>query len=495
MQKVRELMGTSGALPLGEKDLAWLQMLLSEWQVIADMGSADLVLWLPTEEGRFVAAGLARSATASTLHVDDVIGLYAPAAQAKILERAYREGEIVEADSVRWAGLYSSSISYVPVVRDGKVLAVISREANMSAAPRQAGTKGWATAAADVMLEMVSEGTFPDADSPTSSAHGVPRVIDGAILLDPEGKVVDISPNANSLMRRLGVSSNLVGSSLIEATTEAMVRGERIEETMAVVLAGKAPWRVDVTSRGVTVAMRAIPLLRAGERAGAVILTRDVTDMRRHEQELMTKDATIREIHHRVKNNLQTVSALLRMQERRSTSKKVREALQDAGRRVQSIATVHDSLAQNVNEVVDFDEVAPRILNMAAQVATATSPVRLDVSGNFGVLGAEQASALATVLAELISNAAQHGTPRKGGTVSVRATRSEDELKIVVEDQGKGGEDGKDEDFQQLSRGLGTQIVQAMVAGELGGSITWSGNRFGGTVADLRFNPQSAGRA
>ncbi len=494
MQSVKELMESSGALPLDSSDLEWLQMLLTEWQVIADLGSADLVLWLPTEEGRFVAAGLARSATASTLHVDDVIGLYAPAAQAKILERAYHEGEIVEADSVRWAGLYSSSISYVPVVRNKKVLAVISCEANMSAAPRQAGTKGWAAAAADVLLQMVAEGSFPDADSPTSIAHGVPRVIDGVILLNAEGRVLEISPNANSLMRRLGVSQNLVGASLIEATTDAMVRGEEIEETMAVVLAGRAPWRVDVTSRGATVAVRAIPLWRGGERAGAVVLTRDVTDMRRHEQQLMTKDATIREIHHRVKNNLQTVSALLRMQERRSGSKKVKEALQDAGRRVQSIATVHDSLAQNVSEVVDFDEVAPKILNMAAQVATATAPVRLDVTGTFGLLGAEQASALATVLAELISNAAQHGTPGAGGTIWVRATRTDQELKVVVEDQGSGEDDVPREDYADLSRGLGTQIVKAMVSGELGGSIAWSGKKCGGTIADLRFTPQVPGR-
>ena len=65
--------------------------------------------------------------------------------------------------------------------------------------------------------------------------------------------------------------------------------------------------------------MRAIPLTEAGQRFGAMLLLRDVCELRRREQELLTKDATIREIHHRVKNNLQTVAALLRLQARRVT--------------------------------------------------------------------------------------------------------------------------------------------------------------------------------
>ena len=80
---------------------------------------------------------------------------------------------------------------------------------------------------------------------------------------------------------------------------------------------GRAPWRTEVASRGASVSMRAIPLVEGGRRIGAILLLRDVSELRRRERELLTKDATIREIHHRVKNNLQTVAALLRLQSRR----------------------------------------------------------------------------------------------------------------------------------------------------------------------------------
>ena len=75
---------------------------------------------------------------------------------------------------------------------------------------------------------------------------------------------------------------------------------------------------------------------------------------------LLSKDATIREIHHRVKNNLQTVSALLRLQSRRMTTDEARQGLEQAMRRVATIATVHEALSQGLTQNVDFDELIER---------------------------------------------------------------------------------------------------------------------------------------
>src|SRR5207248_11474166 len=99
-------------------------------------------------------------------------------------------------------------------------------------------------------------------------------------------------------------------------------------------------------------------------RTGALVLVRDVTELRHRERELITTDATIREIHHRVKNNLQTVAALLRLQARRMDSVQGREALNEAVRRVGSIAIVHETLSQNLDERVEFDDIADRVLAM-----------------------------------------------------------------------------------------------------------------------------------
>ena len=137
-------------------------------------------------------------------------------------------------------------------------------------------------------------------------------------------------------------------------------------------------------NQNATLAMRVIPLVPDGVHTGAMVLIRDVTDLRHRERELLSREATIREIHHRVKNNLQTVAALLRMQARRTDSPVAADALREAERRIGSIAVVHELLSQALDEQADFDIVLDRLLMMVGDVAATTrrsSPVGSAASG------------------------------------------------------------------------------------------------------------------
>ena len=149
------------------------------------------------------------------------------------------------------------------------------------------------------------------------------------------------------------------------------------EETLSAVLGGTSPRDTEIGTEDTTLILRAIPLRPTGEHIGALVLLRDVTDLRRRDRELVTKDATIREIHHRVKNNLQTVAALLRLQARRIDVPEGREALEEAVRRVGSIAIVHETLSQAFDEFVDFDDVADRLRVMVAEVSSRGATVSL----------------------------------------------------------------------------------------------------------------------
>ena len=182
-----------------------------------------------------------------------------------------------------------------------------------------------------------------------------------------------------------------------------------------VVAAGRAPRAAEVDGNGSVVQLRAIPLIVGGTRTGALILVRDVTELRHRERELMTKDATIREIHHRVKNNLQTVAALLRLQARRLQAPEARAALDEAVRRVGSIAVVHETLSHAPDEVVDFDDIADRVAMMAGEVSAPEVRVIPKITGSFGLLPAAVATPLAMVLTELLQNALQHGFPARRG--------------------------------------------------------------------------------
>ena len=207
--------------------------------------------------------------------------------------------------------------------------------------------------------------------------------------------------------------------------------------------------------------VRVLPLLDGAERVGAIVLCRDVSDLRSKERQLVTKDATIREIHHRVKNNLQTVAALLRMQARRIESAEARVALTDAVSRVASIAIVHETLSQAFDEIVEFDKVVDGLLRMVVDVAASWGGVSARRQGSFGLVSADTATGLAMVITELCQNAVEHGLADVPGHVLVVPTRVDGRLRVEISDDGLGLP--PDFDWRQ-SRSLGLSIVNTLVA-------------------------------
>jgi two-component sensor histidine kinase len=217
------------------------------------------------------------------------------------------------------------------------------------------------------------------------------------------------------------------------------------------------------------------------------VLLRDVTDLRRRDRDLVTKDATIREIHHRVKNNLQTVAALLRLQARRMTVPEAQAALQEAVRRVGSIALVHETLSQSLDETVDFDEIVDRLRVMVADVSSTGATVTSSRVGDFGVLPGELATPLAMVLTELLQNATEHAFEGGPGHVELTVRRDPgpagEQLRIRVCDDGRGLPEGFD---LARSDSLGLSIVRTLVESELGGSISLGRAESGGASFEVR---------
>jgi two-component sensor histidine kinase len=227
---------------------------------------------------------------------------------------------------------------------------------------------------------------------------------------------------------------------------------------------------MDVEGASATMLVRALPLQAPGGEAGALVLVRDVTDVRRRDRALLTKDATIREIHHRVKNNLQTVAALLRLQARRMTEPAARAALEESVRRVASIAVVHETLAGSRDDVVDVDDVLDRVLPMLGDLTSVGPAARTRRTGTFGELPAAAATPLVLAVTELLHNAAEHAFPDgEPGSIELVAERDGNDLVVRVRDDGRGLPEGFE---PAVSDGLGLQIVRTLVTGELGGVLS-----------------------
>ncbi len=466
----------------------WLHLLVGDWQFISDLAFADLVLWLPTEDGNFVCLAHCRPSTGATVHFEDIVGTMAPDNVRSQLEKALVDEQIQRAREPRWFGTFAVREEAVPVNCNGHTIAVVARQTNLGSGRTPSRIEVNYVESADDLMNMISQGDFPSPNATTGSRRGAPRVGDGLLRLNAEGEVLYASPNALSCFHRLGVLGPLVGQSLVEVTADLIEHQVPVDESMPLVMMGRAPWRTDIESRGVCLSVRAVPLYENHERIGAVLMCRDASELRRRERELITKDATIREIHHRVKNNLQTVSALLRLQARRMTVPEARAALEEAMRRVSTIALVHDSLSQNLDEEVEFDEMVGRALRLAADVASAGISVRTIQRGSFGLIPAKEATPLALVLTELVTNAVEHGlSATGGGTVEIRAEREGKQVRAWVLDNGAGlGESGAP------STGLGTSIVRTLVQNELQGTIEWSDRPEGGTSVAISLSLHAA---
>jgi two-component sensor histidine kinase len=504
---------------LGPADIDHLHRLAGDWQLLSDLSFADLLLWVPvtvpTAQARaFLCVAQVRPTTAPTAYQDDQVGRIVGGPEVAHLDIAFAQGRIWREGDPVWYGDTPARHEAIPVrlrgaEEHGDVIAVIGRDTNLSTARTPSQLELNYLTTADDLAQMVADGTFPPPRHPGETTSA-PRVGDGLIRLDAGGKVTYASPNAQSAYRRLGFNAHLVGEEL--AALSGRLAADPLEGTdvvarMLAALRGESPPRQEVEARGATVLMRALPLMPAGVPIGALVLVRDVTEVRRRDRALMTKDATIREIHHRVKNNLQTVAALLRLQARRVNIPEARNALEESVRRVASIALVHETLSMSSDEAVEFDGIVDRVATAAMEVASTEISVKMRREGSFGVLPAEIATSLVMVLNELLINAVEHGFPATGedelppaepqpalgadgsmtppapaGEVVVSAHRFRKQLHVTVADNGQGLPEG----FRADASGrLGLQIVRALATGELRGSIELRNRAGGGTEAVL----------
>ena len=466
-----------------------LQRVVAEWQLLADMSFADFLLWIPLDAvaGRFLCVAQARPTTAPTAHPEDKVAAVASGEENPQLRRAVVEGRICREEDPRWHLEVPVRSETIPVRHAGKVIAVLSRDTNL-AMPRVPSPLEIAyLGSASDLCQMVADGTFP----PRASVVGAdtsPRAGDGLIRLDTLGLVAYASPNALSAYHRMGHASDLVGVSLAHATRELVhdpFDAAEVAARIAAALDGRHSQRMEVRARGAVMLVRALPLRPRGDAAGALVLVRDVTDLRRRDMALLSKDATIREIHHRVKNNLQTVAALLNLQARRTAIPEARRALAESVRRVNSIALVHEALSVSVAERVDLDELVDKVLPAIGDGATAESRAKVRREGSFGELPAALATPLVLVLTELVHNALAHAfDPGRAGEVVVSARRIAGALDVVVADDGRGLPPGFD---VESANGLGLQIVRTLVDSELDSALQLQAREGGGTEALIRL--------
>ncbi|MGP0031110.1 MAG: sensor histidine kinase [Acidimicrobiales bacterium] len=460
--------------------LEHLQRLMGSWSVLADLSFSDLLLLVPVtgEQARrdgdpeLVVMGQMRPNNRPTLVEQDLVGQTVNESQWDLVAQSLHTGEIVRGTIHHPIVGERVPVENVPVRYEGRVIGVMLR---VSLAPLKGPTSIYERTYLDVferLADMVAQSAFPFPEEDVGTEEA-PRVGDGVVVVDADGRVEFASPNAMNAFHRMGVYAPPEGRRFGDIDID--------ESAIEWALATGRPVVEEVERRpDVMVLVHCIPLLSHDVVTGAMILLRDVTDVRRLDRLLLSKDAAIREVHHRVKNNLQTCSSLLSLQARRVDERAARIALHEAERRVRSIALVHEILSRDPTEQVPFAEIVVSLVQMAEDSVVSAQPIEISTEGDLGDVAADVATPLAVTVAELLQNAVEHGFDPEGaneedggpaglvGHVKVTMTHTGSELMVAVQDDGAGLPEGFD---IECTTSLGLSIVRDLVVSQLEGHI------------------------
>ena len=487
MLQLEKLLGARTTITIDQAER--LRALVANWQLLSDLSFADLILWVPIRKDitmwptGHIAIGHIRPTTTSTVYINDVIGDEVLWGSKAIIDEALSGDEIIRASDPETIGEMLVKSESIPVTFEGQVIAVISSHRNVEHSRGSGKLESNYRDLANHLYEMVAEGNFPYKDS-GSLFEPVPRVGDGLIRLDANSAISYASPNAKSAFSRMGWRGDLEGKNLGEIAEQVVTASlNPHEEGVRSRLNGKLLQRVEIDNQGATIDLLVLPLIVGTDKIGAIVLLQNVTELRRRDRELVTKDATIREIHHRVKNNLQTVSALLRLQSRRIEDPAAAAALDEAVRRIASIALVHETLSNSSETTVAFDEVLTSLVTHSLELSPRMGELYIERIGEIGLLESRVATPLSLVVTELIHNALEHGLAESGTHLKIEVQRYSNEGLVTISDDGV----GLPADFDLMtSSNLGLQIVRTLTENELQGELKLESTNKG-TQAKLRF--------
>ena len=467
---------------LSEGAVAHLHRLVAAWSLLADLSFSDMFLVAPDGRHDFVVLAQVRPNNRATMIVDDLVGTTQTASHWPLISQSFASRN-VEKGVVHIDGVDEELPNWIiPVGYDGEMIAALVRV--------QGPLRGPASAYESVYLDifdrfcvMVGDATFPYREADVAGP-GFPRVGDGIILIDERGLVEFATPNATNALHRLGLYVTTEGRSLKELGLHVRELERAREYGM--------PRREDVARGDVAIDFLCAPLLEGRGVTGVMVILRDVSELKRLDRQITSKDAAIREVHHRVKNNLQTVSSLLRIQSRRSENPEVRTALLEAERRIRSIAVVHEVLSREPGDVVNFGEIIPSLVTLGEESEFGNHQLEIFVDGDLGSLPTDIATPLAIVVAELLMNAAEHAfvgwAPDELGVITLTLRSSQGHHIAEIRDNGN----GLAPNFSfEVSNTLGLSIVRDLVRNQLRGTIVMTNCIDGpGTVVTVRV-PQN----
>lgn len=293
---------------------------------------------------------------------------------------------------------------------------------------------------------------------------------DAIVIFDENGISLYANFNAEELYKKLGYKDKIVGMKfdnlvLNEANFEFIVNTRKATEFETNIghLSLQIKYAFTKKSHGYRV----------------IMLIKDITDIKQKEKELILKSVAIKEIHHRVKNNLQTIASILRLQSRRTNNLEAKKSFGDSINRVLSIAAVHEVLAQNGIDDINIKNILSKIKDNAIRNGIqCNKTISVELLGDSFNVNSDKATSIAIVLNELLENSVKHAfTEDSLGNIQITIEKGIMYSSISISDNGVGF------DFTSKNNdSLGLNIVNSLVKDKLNGYINIESSKKGTKV-------------
>ncbi len=472
---------------LSEAETKFLKTIVDQMSIVADLSRADILIYGLKSAVEFLVMAHAQPHSLAhvyntnragrminTSHRPEIFRVLTTGKNEKPQRDVITEGAPVVRQTI--------PIHYPPIIKgvpyngdERRVIAALVIVTNLIEHERQKfRSKVYSKRAMPKLQAMLLRGQLVGAESISPFGEQ-----DGIIYTDSKGIIRYASGIGANLYRRIGYIDTLEGRPLRQLETDdEELRKKVLEENRCL------EWESEEGDRHW--ARKAIPVLDYPTNRweelkyvmseglvkadGVLIVIRDDTEVRRQDEAIRVKNAMIQEVHHRVKNNLQTLAGLLRMKSRRVKSDEAKQVLDEALNRVLSVAVIHEYLSANSSNIINIKDVSNRILVQFQQgIIGPDQHIELKLTGDTLYLPARQATATSLIVNELLQNAIEHGFETKTeGTVQLDLADKGDEVIIKVADNGQGVPEG----FQiEQSNSLGLTIVKTLVESDLKGEI------------------------
>ena len=460
---------------ISEEDRQILLRTEADLPILADIAGADMLVYCRAGEGRAVAVAQARPHSVPPIYDESMLGQELAAPGESAVLDALESGSPTKGTP----GVRAEAAPVVQEVQpiygaEGRVMAALSVEKTMIEHERHKHRPIRFRKSLERLQSMVLGGELDGLDQLSPFGEQ-----DGILLVDHNCRIRYASDVATNLYRRLRYMETLEKKDLASLNTgdapfvQRALREKRCLEEEAKV--ADRVWirkAVPIFAQTDTVPLsrRLLRLPKPPQRSvtGVLLMIHDATEARREEKEARIRAAMIQEIHHRVKNNLQTIASLLRLQARRADAEDIRQGLLDSVNRILSVAAVHEFLSEHESRVINIKDVSRRILDqMREGVVSRDGRITFRLVGPNVYLPTQQATACALIINELLQNALEHGlAPSEEGEVSVELQDGADEVTLRIANSGTGLPDG----FElERDRHLGLTIVETLVQDDLRG--------------------------